>query len=82
MVLRCVIAKHCEKEAQSKIPCDRRTVPDRNKDAHLFVCLILLYTEAAAASELKICRMDRQAGFVNGGEEVFLLCDKVQKGIT
>jgi hypothetical protein len=37
--------------------------------------------EAAAASELKICRIDKQAGSVQGGDEVFLLCDKVQKGI-
>ena len=39
-------------------------------------------TEAAAASELKICRIDKQAGSVQGGDEVFLLCDKVQRGIN
>lgn len=37
-------------------------------------------TEAPNASNLKIVRMDRTAGCVSGGEEVYLLCDKVQKG--
>lgn len=32
------------------------------------------------ASNLKIVRMDRTAGCVTGGEEIYLLCDKVQKG--
>ncbi|MGH0156836.1 UNVERIFIED_CONTAM: hypothetical protein FKN15_040649 [Acipenser sinensis] len=36
-------------------------------------------TEAPNASNLKIVRMDRTAGCVTGGEEVYLLCDKVQK---
>ncbi|KAK5603792.1 hypothetical protein CRENBAI_000941 [Crenichthys baileyi] len=35
--------------------------------------------EAPNASNLKIVRMDRTAGCVTGGEEVYLLCDKVQK---
>nr|1NFI_B Chain B, NF-KAPPA-B P50 [Homo sapiens]1NFI_D Chain D, NF-KAPPA-B P50 [Homo sapiens] len=30
-------------------------------------------------SNLKIVRMDRTAGCVTGGEEIYLLCDKVQK---
>lgn len=38
--------------------------------------------EAPNASNLKIVRMDRTAGCVSGGEEVYLLCDKVQKGET
>lgn len=37
-------------------------------------------SEAPNASNLKIVRMDRTAGCVTGGEEVYLLCDKVQKG--
>lgn len=39
-----------------------------------------LFSEAPNASNLKIVRMDRTAGCVTGGEEVYLLCDKVQKG--
>ncbi|KAM9364432.1 nuclear factor NF-kappa-B p100 subunit isoform 2-T2 [Pholidichthys leucotaenia] len=31
------------------------------------------------ASNLKICRMDKTCGSVLGGDEIFLLCDKVQK---
>ncbi|XP_030073357.1 transcription factor RelB isoform X4 [Microcaecilia unicolor] len=30
-------------------------------------------------SELKICRMNKETGQCGGGEEVYLLCDKVQK---
>ena len=41
---------------------------------------VFFSTEAASGSELKICRIDKQSGFVQGGEEIFLLCDKVQKG--
>lgn len=42
--------------------------------------LLFLPSEAPNASNLKIVRMDRTAGCVSGGEEVYLLCDKVQKG--
>ena len=38
------------------------------------------FIEAPSASNLKICRMDRNSGCVTGGDEVYLLCDKVQKG--
>ena len=41
---------------------------------------VVLLTEAPGASTLKICRMDKHAGCCMGGDEVFLLCDKVQKG--
>uniref|UniRef100_A0A3B3S159 V-rel avian reticuloendotheliosis viral onco homolog A n=1 Tax=Paramormyrops kingsleyae TaxID=1676925 RepID=A0A3B3S159_9TELE len=34
---------------------------------------------APNTAELKICRIDRNAGNCRGGDEVFLLCDKVQK---
>lgn len=44
------------------------------------MCISL--AEAPNASNLKIVRMDRTAGCVTGGEEVYLLCDKVQKGRT
>ncbi|XP_064422917.1 nuclear factor NF-kappa-B p105 subunit-like [Latimeria chalumnae] len=36
-------------------------------------------SKAPNASSLRIVRMDRAAGSVVGGEEIFLLCDKVQK---
>jgi hypothetical protein len=36
--------------------------------------------ESPGASNLKISRMDKTAGSVRGGDEVYLLCDKVQKG--
>ena len=39
-----------------------------------------LFSEAPSASNLKICRMDRNSGCVTGSDEVYLLCDKVQKG--
>ena len=38
-----------------------------------------LCTEAPSAGTLKICRLDRTSGSVKGGDNVFLLCDKVQK---
>jgi nuclear factor NF-kappa-B p105 subunit len=36
-------------------------------------------SKAPSASTLKICRIDRNSGSVNGGDEVFMLCDRVQK---
>ncbi|XP_075993589.1 nuclear factor NF-kappa-B p105 subunit isoform X2 [Genypterus blacodes] len=36
-------------------------------------------SKAPNASNLKIVRMDHTAGCVSGGEEVYLLCEKVQK---
>ncbi|XP_046859971.1 nuclear factor NF-kappa-B p100 subunit-like [Xenia sp. Carnegie-2017] len=56
-----------------------------NENGYFETCLNPVYSnpiydsKAAAAAELKICRVDKQSGFVQGGEEVFLLCDKVQK---
>ena len=38
------------------------------------------YPESPNASNLKISRMDKSCGSVMGGDEIFLLCDKVQKG--
>ncbi|KYO30125.1 transcription factor p65 [Alligator mississippiensis] len=34
---------------------------------------------APNTAELKICRVNRNSGSCRGGEEIFLLCDKVQK---
>lgn len=36
-------------------------------------------SKAPSAGTLKICRLDRTSGSVKGGDDVFLLCDKVQK---
>jgi len=36
-------------------------------------------SKAPSAGNLKICRLDRTSGSVRGGDDVFLLCDKVQK---
>eukprot|EP00920_Eleutheroschizon_duboscqi_P000886 GHVT01002264.1.p1 GENE.GHVT01002264.1~~GHVT01002264.1.p1 ORF type:complete len:531 (-),score=43.14 GHVT01002264.1:178-1770(-) len=36
-------------------------------------------SKSPGAGALKICRMDKHAGCCSGGDEVFLLCDKVQK---
>ncbi|GFN89059.1 nuclear factor NF-kappa-b p105 subunit [Plakobranchus ocellatus] len=37
-------------------------------------------SKSPGASALKICRMDKYGGCCSGNEEVFLLCEKVQKG--
>lgn len=42
--------------------------------------IIFIHTESPNASNLKISRMDKTSGSVLGGDEIFLLCDKVQKG--
>ncbi|XP_043910916.1 proto-oncogene c-Rel-like isoform X2 [Protopterus annectens] len=34
---------------------------------------------APNTAELRICRVDKNCGSVQGGDEIFLLCDKVQK---
>ncbi|GCC43174.1 hypothetical protein chiPu_0027191, partial [Chiloscyllium punctatum] len=34
---------------------------------------------APNTAELKICRVNKNSGSCRGGEEIFLLCDKVQK---
>ena len=41
-----------------------------------------LCLEATSSSVLKICRVDKAFGSVLGNDEIFLLCDKVQKGNT
>lgn len=47
-----------------------------------FILLTGCCLEAPSASTLKICRLDRNSGGVNGGDEVFMLCDRVQKGMV
>ena len=42
--------------------------------------LMFFFTEAPGANALKICRMDKYSGCCTGNSEVFLLCEKVQKG--
>ncbi|TRY65506.1 hypothetical protein DNTS_021731 [Danionella cerebrum] len=37
------------------------------------------YLRAPNTAELKICRVNRNSGSCLGGDEIFLLCDKVQK---
>ncbi|KAK3739735.1 hypothetical protein QZH41_016183 [Actinostola sp. cb2023] len=36
-------------------------------------------SKAPASCQLKICRMDRNSGCVTGGDEIYLLCDRVQR---
>lgn len=54
---------------------------------HVYLCGLiclqsLILLEAPGANALKICRMDKYGGCCTGNEEVFLLCEKVQKGET
>lgn len=41
----------------------------------------LFCSGAPNTAELKICRVNRNSGSCKGGDEIFLLCDKVQKGM-
>lgn len=38
------------------------------------------FLESTNTSELRICRINKESGPCTGGEELYLLCDKVQKG--
>lgn len=38
------------------------------------------FSGAPNTAELRICRVNKNSGSVKGGDEIFLLCDKVQKG--
>lgn len=42
--------------------------------------LVPISSGAPNTAELKICRVNRNSGSCLGGDEIFLLCDKVQKG--
>lgn len=66
--------------AQVSVP-PKRLACETEAWGWIMMCVVfLLWTEAPNASNLKIVRMDRTAGCVTGGEEIYLLCDKVQKG--
>lgn len=41
------------------------------------MCLIL-----ESIHDLVICRLSRQSGYATGGDEVFLLCEKINKGAS
>ncbi len=46
----------------------------------MYISQYLIRTvEAPSAGTLKICRLDKTSGSVKGGDDIFLLCDKVQK---
>lgn len=55
----------------------------------VFICVFFVYSRmpflccvqgAPNTAELKICRVNSNSGGCKGGDEIFLLCDKVQKG--
>ena len=58
--------------------------------SHICLCIFLLSDDQSLAmstptgapntAELKICRFNKNSGTCRGGDEIFLLCDKVQKG--
>lgn len=49
---------------------------------HTFVCLcVCFFTEATTTSELKISRLNIVKGPCTGKTEIYMLCDKVQKGL-
>ena len=41
---------------------------------------LMISPGAPNTAELRICRVNKNSGSVKGGDEIFLLCDKVQKG--
>lgn len=51
-----------------------------SEEDHRLTLWALLHSESTNTSELKICQMNKEYGSCAGGEEVYLLCDKVQKG--
>lgn len=44
-----------------------------------FICIIFILSESALTGELKICRIDKFTSSCEGGEEVFLLVERVGK---
>lgn len=46
----------------------------------LSLFLLHFFLESTNTSELRICRINKESGPCTGGEELYLLCDKVQKG--
>ncbi|CAH1795432.1 unnamed protein product [Owenia fusiformis] len=63
--------------------CFQAYLPDDNGSFTLMlpsvVSLPIYDSKSTSAAGLKICRMSKQSGVCLGGDEVFLLCDKVQK---
>lgn len=53
------------------------SLPGFELQLYYFVCAP---SGAPNTAELRICRVNRNSGSVKGGDEIFLLCDKVQKG--
>ncbi|KAM8939263.1 putative transcription factor p65 homolog [Pelodytes ibericus] len=59
----------------------------RDQSGSLFIPLPIVVsqpiydTRAPNTAELKICRVNKNSGSCRGGDEIFLLCDKVQKDI-
>lgn len=71
----------------AQIPLHLKDVCCKSKACvlYLFVCLCIhecfsSLKGAPNTAELKICRVNRNSGSCKGGDEIFLLCDKVQKG--
>lgn len=42
--------------------------------------IFLIYFLIESLNELVICRVDRSSGKAKGGDEVFLLCEKINRG--
>lgn len=56
--------------------------PERSSRVTVTVLSVSLSSSGAPnTAELKICRVNRNSGSCRGGDEIFLLCDKVQKGV-
>ncbi|XP_053103008.1 proto-oncogene c-Rel isoform X2 [Hemicordylus capensis] len=63
--------------------CFQAFLPDEHGHCTRALCPIIsnpVYDNRAPNSaELRICRVNKNCGSVKGGDEIFLLCDKVQK---
>nr|XP_034958398.1 proto-oncogene c-Rel-like [Zootoca vivipara] len=64
--------------------CFQAFLPDEHGNCTLPLAPVIsnpIYDNRAPNSaELRICRVNKNCGSVKGGDEIFLLCDKVQKG--
>ncbi|XP_023281442.1 proto-oncogene c-Rel [Seriola lalandi dorsalis] len=63
--------------------CIQVLLPDENghytRSLNPIVTNPIYDNRAPNTAELRICRVNRNSGSVKGGDEIFLLCDKVQK---
>ncbi|XP_033100082.1 nuclear factor NF-kappa-B p105 subunit-like isoform X2 [Anneissia japonica] len=63
--------------------CFQAFLPDSNghftQPLPPVISVAIYDSKAPNATTLKICRMDRTSGSAEGGDEVYMLCDKVQK---